>query len=76
MWNTELIISNFLDNEAKIILSIPLPKNGGIDKLVWHYNRNGSSVKSGYWVAVKERGRKNDEASGSLSGSDSRIFKG
>ncbi|KAL6219921.1 hypothetical protein ACLB2K_007679 [Fragaria x ananassa] len=58
------------------ILSIPLPRYGGVDKLIWHYNRNGRySVKSGYWVAVQEQNRKAGVASTSVKGANSLILK-
>ncbi|XP_062005722.1 uncharacterized protein LOC133722879 [Rosa rugosa] len=49
----------FLEIEARTILSIPLSRSGGQDKLIWHYHKSGRfTVKSGYWVAAQEKSRK------------------
>lgn len=42
----------FDEQEAKIILGMPLSQFGCPDWLIWHYTRNGAySMKSGYMVA-------------------------
>ncbi|KAM0988472.1 hypothetical protein ACFX2A_012624 [Malus domestica] len=46
-------MEGFNRDDVAPILSIPLSRNGGLDRLVWHYNVNGEySVRSGYGVAV------------------------
>lgn len=48
-WREELIRDLFLPCDAKITMSIPLCGSWPPDKLIWHYNANGSfSVKSAY----------------------------
>lgn len=37
-------------HEVEVILCIPLVRNGGQKELIWNQN----SVKSGYWLALKE----------------------
>lgn len=51
----ELIKQVGIVQECNAILDIPLIRSGSQDRQVWHYNRNGKySVKSGYWLALKE----------------------
>ncbi|CAN6564467.1 unnamed protein product [Malus baccata var. baccata] len=52
-WRVDLITAGFNREDVAPILSIPLSRTGGLDRLVWHYNVNGEySVRSGYRVAV------------------------
>lgn len=55
-WN-ESVLNELFDEEEKVaILNIPLVVSQAQDILVWHYNRNGRySVKSGYWLAMKDK---------------------
>ena len=48
-WNTRLIRDLFNDQEANAIEEIPLKMLGGIDKVIWHFERKGQySIKLGY----------------------------
>ncbi|KAK2646619.1 hypothetical protein Ddye_021814 [Dipteronia dyeriana] len=50
-WNSELIKNNFLPDDAKCILQIPIGSGNQSDTLLWHYESNGKfSFRSGYWV--------------------------
>ncbi|KAM1136008.1 hypothetical protein COP2_035047 [Malus domestica] len=52
-WKADLVLAGFNRDDVAPILSIPLSRTGGHDRLVWHYNVNGEySVRSGYGVAV------------------------
>ncbi|CAN1279111.1 Putative ribonuclease H protein At1g65750 [Linum perenne] len=53
-WDVDLITSLFNDRDAMMILSLPLPRRGGVDKLLWHFSKNDIySVRSGYRVAME-----------------------
>ncbi|KAK3222493.1 hypothetical protein Dsin_009518 [Dipteronia sinensis] len=49
-WNTNLIMNNFLPEDAMSILQIPIGSGNHIDTHLWHYETSGNySVRSGYW---------------------------
>ncbi|KAK2660918.1 hypothetical protein Ddye_007451 [Dipteronia dyeriana] len=53
-WNSELIKNNFLPDDAKCILQIPIGSGNQSDTLLWHYESNGKfSVRSGYWSGME-----------------------
>lgn len=56
-WDAELVRATFWEEDANIVLSIPVHE--GMDDLVaWHYNKNGIfSVKSAYKVYIEDRDR-------------------
>ncbi|KAL3839206.1 hypothetical protein ACJIZ3_023797 [Penstemon smallii] len=48
-WNRQLVESIFSEEEAQLILSIPLGSTVGEDRILWHFERSGLfSVKSAY----------------------------
>ncbi|KAK3192915.1 hypothetical protein Dsin_024225 [Dipteronia sinensis] len=50
-WNIELIHNNFLTDDAKSILRIPIALGTSPDSLLWHYETSGRyTVGSGYWL--------------------------
>lgn len=63
-WKRDIIESCFNDEEARIILCMPLSQFGCPDRIIWHYTRNWVySIKSGYMMAQeinrnRELGRK------------------
>lgn len=55
-WNENLVGEVFDEEDRVAILNIPLVVSQAHDIMVWHYIRNGRySVKSGYWLAMKEK---------------------
>ncbi|KAL5789780.1 hypothetical protein ACOSQ2_004668 [Xanthoceras sorbifolium] len=55
-WDSNLIWSSFLPDEAHIILNIPCSSTAHHDSLLWHYSKTGHySVKSGYWAALNHQ---------------------
>lgn len=52
--------------EREAILEIPIIRSSAPDLRIWHFTRNGCySVKSGYWLAWKER-RMADQGTGNM----------
>ncbi|KAL3819736.1 hypothetical protein ACJIZ3_005641 [Penstemon smallii] len=52
-WKKDLIESEFWDEDAQGILSIPLGSSTNRDKLVWHYTTHGGfTVRSAYHLAM------------------------
>lgn len=52
-WNHLCVRELFWQDEADVILTIPLSSNGGEDLFIWHHTANGEfSVGSAYHVAV------------------------
>lgn len=50
MWNVQMVTENFLPNDAKSILSIPIPQHEVKDRLVWAASSSGIyTAKEGYW---------------------------
>ena len=48
-WNSQLIYSSFVAEEAEAILSLPIGASRRDDSLLWHFEKSGSyTVKSGY----------------------------
>ncbi|KAL5800553.1 hypothetical protein ACOSQ4_033437 [Xanthoceras sorbifolium] len=55
-WNSNLIWSSFLLDEANLILNIPCCSTPHHDTLMWHFSKADLySVKSGYWVAMSHK---------------------
>ncbi|PRQ37083.1 putative ribonuclease H-like domain, reverse transcriptase zinc-binding domain-containing protein [Rosa chinensis] len=55
-WNMNRLEQVGSVQEVEAILGLPIVHNGGCDKLIWNQNKHGTySVKSGYWLALKER---------------------
>ncbi|KAK3195485.1 hypothetical protein Dsin_026795 [Dipteronia sinensis] len=51
-WNVELIRGNFLEEDAVVILSVPVRITTAHDLLIWHFEQSGLySVKSGYHLS-------------------------
>lgn len=51
-WNEPLIIYVFDQEDANLILSIPLGRRSSLDRLIWHFDSKGCySVKSAYKLA-------------------------
>lgn len=47
-----MILKFNVENDAKAILRTPISPEGVIDRLIWHYTKDGVySVKSGYNLA-------------------------
>lgn len=52
VWMPQVINELFSEDEAEIILKIPLSHGASEDRLIWHYDVKGVyNVKSGYSVA-------------------------
>lgn len=52
-WIPEAVNELFTDEEANIILKIPLSTRRTNDRIAWHYNSQGIfNVKSGYHIAI------------------------
>ena len=67
-WVKDVVVDLFTEDEALLILKIPLSVRSAEDRLIWHYDRNGIfSVKSGYHVA---RSFKNLASSSTSSGTN------
>ncbi|KAK3194241.1 hypothetical protein Dsin_025551 [Dipteronia sinensis] len=50
-WNIKLIHNNFLTDDAKSILRIPIALGTSPDSLLWHYETSGRyKLGSGYWL--------------------------
>ena len=55
-WNEEVICSEFPQEEADIICSIPLAFNKSTDRLVWHFGNEGKcTVRSGYRMLLDSK---------------------
>ncbi|KAL5777266.1 hypothetical protein ACOSP7_010192 [Xanthoceras sorbifolium] len=55
-WNSNLIWSSFLPDDAKLILNLPCSSTLHPDSLIWHFDKMGNyNVKSGYWVAMEQK---------------------
>lgn len=63
-WNFNLISKIFWDQEANIILSIPISQRGGEDKMIWCLTEKGTFiVKSVFAYALQLRQVNNGEPS-------------
>lgn len=52
-WDRNRITDIFVENEAKAILRTPISPEGIVDRLIWHYTKDGMySVKSGYNLTI------------------------
>ncbi|KAL5542776.1 hypothetical protein UlMin_010486 [Ulmus minor] len=48
-WDSTLTRASFLEDEANVILSLPLPQRSILDTVLWHYDKSGHyTVRSGY----------------------------
>lgn len=55
-WREELVCEAFNQEEAQIVLGIPLSRFAMRDRATWHYTGNGMyTVKSGYEIALELR---------------------
>jgi hypothetical protein len=53
-WDWNLIETLFNQRDFLVIISIPFSRRRLEDKLIWHFNREGSySAKSGYKIALE-----------------------
>ncbi|KAK3198313.1 hypothetical protein Dsin_021728 [Dipteronia sinensis] len=67
-WNTQLIQNNFLPDDMKSILNIPISPGNQGDKLLWHFETSGNySVRSGYWVGRDIEIKHGPSSSGDLN---------
>ncbi|KAK2651962.1 hypothetical protein Ddye_011818 [Dipteronia dyeriana] len=68
MWNSELIGQSFNQDDASLILSLPLWSFNSTDRLFWHYEKlGGYSVRSGYRLGcslLQEAGSSGSNSSG------------
>ncbi|KAL0433797.1 UNVERIFIED_CONTAM: hypothetical protein Slati_2714000 [Sesamum latifolium] len=54
VWRTELVRQVFDEDDARMVLSIPLAQLNSPDTLLWHYNNKGEfSVQSAYRLALQ-----------------------
>lgn len=68
-WNEGMIRELFSEDDAEVILGIPLTRVGSLDKRVWHYAKSGHYVVNhGYHVA-RQRTKLLQEQRGTVSGS-------
>lgn len=64
-WDEMLVRDTFWEDDADIILSIPVHE-GMNDLIAWHYNQNGLfTVKSAYKIYMAEKRRTNNSAGSS-----------
>jgi len=77
-WDAELVRDTFWDDDAELILSLPVHE-GMDDILAWHYNKNGIfTVKSAYKVHYEYKRRNRVRAVGAATSSgtrDDRFWK-
>jgi ribonuclease HI len=67
-WNLTLIGAVFLEDEAKIISTIPLSPLQPKNQLIWRGTKNGKfTVRSAYYLAVEKQGQSRGESSGTSS---------
>lgn len=63
-WNVEMLNDLFDPWSIKRILSIPVVRDGGIDRMFWGLTKSGVySVKTGYWLGMlstSQSGRRGD----------------
>lgn len=51
-WKKDVVERCFNNEEAQVILRLPISRFWCLNRLIWHYTRNGMySIKSGYKVA-------------------------
>ncbi|XP_008392737.1 uncharacterized protein [Malus domestica] len=73
-WKKELVLNYFEEEEAKLILGLPISLDGCHDKLIWHYSRNGEyTVRSGYGVAMDLQANGELDRKGTGMGSRSMV---
>ncbi|XP_009348699.1 uncharacterized protein LOC103940329 [Pyrus x bretschneideri] len=73
-WKKELVLNYFEEEEAKLILGLPISLGGCHDKLIWHYSRNGKyTVISGYGVAMDLQANREWDRKGTGMGSKSMM---
>ena len=74
-WNSNLVRSWFLEEEAKLILSIPLSLYCPANSLMWAKEPKGLfTTKSAYFVARSCLGVSGDESMGSTINADTRFL--
>ncbi|KAM1764984.1 hypothetical protein ACFX11_004168 [Malus domestica] len=74
-WNSTLVRSWFLDEEANLILSIPLSLFYRADLLIWIKEPKGLfTTKSAYFMARSGLGISGDEPIGSVINGDTRFL--
>ncbi|XP_040993121.1 uncharacterized protein LOC121239848 [Juglans microcarpa x Juglans regia] len=62
-WKEELVRMIFEEEEANLILSIPISRGRAMDRLIWEPEKNGKySIKSAYLMELRERERINGES--------------
>ncbi|KAL5767087.1 hypothetical protein ACOSQ2_013870 [Xanthoceras sorbifolium] len=55
-WDSNLVWSSFLPDDAKMILNLPCSSSIHPDSLLWHQDSKGNySVKSGYWLTLNHK---------------------
>ncbi|KAL5833507.1 hypothetical protein ACOSQ3_017181 [Xanthoceras sorbifolium] len=55
-WNSNLVWSSFLPDDAALILNLHYSSSNHPDSLMWHAERSGLyTVKSGYWIAFAHK---------------------
>ncbi|XP_059310845.1 uncharacterized protein LOC132062256 [Lycium ferocissimum] len=63
-WKLAMLSGLFCEGDIKAILSIPLSRSDGIDRLLWHFTQSGSyEVRPGYHLAkslLEAHERRND----------------
>lgn len=65
-WNRDLIFRVFNPFEAQQIVNIPVSRRLPVDRLVWHFEKNGLySVKSAYHLLKNDNSRNIAESSNS-----------
>lgn len=77
-WNTDLISEMFFEEEAQVILKIPLSSKGAKDRLVWMSIKNGQySVLSGYKAeqARRKQARRDERTSNSRVEEERKMWK-
>ncbi|KAL5835105.1 hypothetical protein ACOSQ3_014694 [Xanthoceras sorbifolium] len=68
-WNSNLVWSSFLPDDATLILNLPCSSSNHPDSLMWHADRAGFyTVKNGYWTAFSHKLQQSTPSCSSLSG--------
>jgi hypothetical protein len=68
-WKDDMILRIFLDDEAKIIRSIPLSPLPTEDRIIWRGTENGIfSIRSAYFLEVEKTEARRGEASRPVEG--------
>ncbi|KAL5832238.1 hypothetical protein ACOSQ4_017592 [Xanthoceras sorbifolium] len=68
-WDSNLVWSSFLPDDASLILNLPCSSTLHPDSLMWHSDRAGKyTVKSGYWVAFDKKLQASGPSCSNLNG--------